>query len=189
MAAPGQPRAPVATGGFLMLLWAFYSDNFIYSRFPPTARSGPSSPSRARLSSSSSGCFLGRKGIRDRYREEPFPRTSFGASVREAHFRSTGPRTGKLCGVKGEGNPSNFNRTFGTARSQFPICLAVSVAHFPQYPLTRSLPSATTGSRPVDPSRHITSLRPFLDCLKTSCFTGEVYILRRKQTQREGETH
>ena len=30
----------------------------IYSRFPPTARSGPSSPSRARLSSSSSGCFL-----------------------------------------------------------------------------------------------------------------------------------
>src|ERR1017187_2477730 len=73
MAAPGQPRAPVATGGFLMLLSAFYSYNFIYSRFPPPARSGPSSPSRARLSSSSSGCFLGRKGIRDRYREEPFP--------------------------------------------------------------------------------------------------------------------
>src|ERR1039458_2754926 len=92
MAAPGQPRAPVATGGFLMLLWAFYSYNFIYSRFPPTARSGPSSPSRARLSSSSSGCFLGRKGIRDRYREEPFPRTPFLASVREAHFPSSGRR-------------------------------------------------------------------------------------------------
>src|SRR5450759_1132207 len=69
MAAPGQPRAPVATGGFLMLLSALYSYNFIYSRFPPTARSGPSSPSRARLSSSSSGCFLGSKGIRDRYRD------------------------------------------------------------------------------------------------------------------------
>src|ERR1039458_7142700 len=81
MAAPGQPRAPVATGGFLMLLWAFYSYNFIYSRFPPTARSGPSSPSRARLSSSSSGYFLGRKGIRDRYREEPFPRRPYLASV------------------------------------------------------------------------------------------------------------
>jgi hypothetical protein len=48
-------------------LWnpeALASYNFIYSRFPPTARSGPSSPNRARLSSSSSGCFLGRKGIR-----------------------------------------------------------------------------------------------------------------------------
>src|ERR1035438_6578751 len=101
-------RDPVATCSALWNPEALASYNFIYSRFPPTARSGPSSPSRARLSSSSSGCFLGRKGIRDRYREEPFPRTSFGASVREAHFRSTGPRTGKLCGVKGEGNPSNF---------------------------------------------------------------------------------
>src|SRR5450759_404402 len=90
MAAPGQPRAPVATGGFLMLLSAFYSYNFIYSRFPPTARSGPSSPSRARVSSSSSGCFLGRKGIRDRYREEPFPRRPFRASFRYAHLIGIG---------------------------------------------------------------------------------------------------
>ena len=43
-----------------------------------------------RGSSSSSGCFLGRKGIRDRYREEPFPRTPFLASVREAHFPPSG---------------------------------------------------------------------------------------------------
>src|ERR1035437_1492219 len=100
MAAPGQPRTPVATGGFLMLLQALYSYNFIYSRFPPTARSGPSSPSRARLSSSSSGYFLGRKGIRDRYREEPFPRRPFRANVRVGDHTTGGQ--GKHRGVSEE---------------------------------------------------------------------------------------
>src|ERR1039458_9781182 len=99
MAAPGQPRAPVATGGFLLLMRPFYSYNFIYSRFPPTARSGPSSPSRARLSSSSSGCFLGRKGIRDRYREEPFPRTPFLAVGGGEKGYQFGGRGGARCGV------------------------------------------------------------------------------------------
>src|ERR1019366_5826989 len=57
-------RDPVATCSALWNPEALASYNFIYSRFPPTARSGPSSPGRARLSSSSSGGFLGRKGIR-----------------------------------------------------------------------------------------------------------------------------
>src|ERR1019366_8581258 len=45
-------RDPVATCSALWNPEALASYNFIYSRFPPTARSGPSSPSRARLSSS-----------------------------------------------------------------------------------------------------------------------------------------
>src|ERR1017187_3866958 len=59
----GGPSAPVANWGVLGFPEASSSYNFIYSRFPSTAGSGPSSPSRARLSSPCSGCFVGRKGI------------------------------------------------------------------------------------------------------------------------------
>src|ERR1017187_6826738 len=93
-------RDPVATCSALWNPEALASYNFIYSRFPPTARSGPSSPSRARLSSSSSGCFLGRKGIRDRYREEPFPRRPFPRSLqRSGQFGESALRP---CDVVGE---------------------------------------------------------------------------------------
>src|ERR1039457_4702589 len=55
-------RDPVATCGALWNPEALASYNFIYSRFPPTARSGPSSPRHARLSSSSGGWFSWSQG-------------------------------------------------------------------------------------------------------------------------------
>src|ERR1035437_6450415 len=49
MFAFGAPSAPVANWGVLGFPEASSSYNFIYSRLPSTAESGPSSPSRATL--------------------------------------------------------------------------------------------------------------------------------------------
>src|ERR1035437_3834262 len=84
-------RDPVATCSALWNPEAVASYNFIYSRFPPTARSGPSSPSPARLSSSSSGGFLGRKGIR---RQVQGGAISQKAVSREFASRRADPRVG-----------------------------------------------------------------------------------------------
>lgn len=63
MSDSGGTSAPVAARGILVVLGAPNSYNFIYSRFPSTAGSGPSPPGSARRSSPGTGCFVGRKGI------------------------------------------------------------------------------------------------------------------------------
>src|ERR1039457_7288765 len=88
MFAFGAPSAPVANWCVLGFPEASSSYNFIYSRFPSTPGSGPSSPSRARLSSPLQlGVLLVGRGFRDRYPAPPLAAAQMGSGS-----ESPGPR-------------------------------------------------------------------------------------------------
>ena len=87
MFAFGAPSAPVANWGVLGFPEASSSYNFIYSRLPSTAESGPSSPSRATLVPQQRVFCWSEGGAQQE---------STGLGLRSQHARASEPATSSL---------------------------------------------------------------------------------------------